>query len=194
MKKLSSCLAGAAILTSAFFSSCACEAQTAVTNFPPAGVATPTTLESFEAFFQLGQTPYSFTNQIFLAESGVASVNQAPVGVNLNVSATVYHFGAITPASAFSLQAGADTVNASVAGTFVSEEVYAGMAYDTRDLQVSGGLGGGKDFVTRRGRVDVYAEVRKKMTDNSHAFLRGAFDFLGKTTGPEIEGGVGWSF
>lgn len=164
-------------------------AQAQVSTNPPASNSATSIFNSAEEFFT-SFGPYSFAGTHGWFESGVALQNNINVGATLELGAPIWHTGtnsAITLAS--------ETLNAGIAGTIVQEQIDLGWAIDVHDVQIVLGLGGGYDFQHKQLFPDVYAELQKKLTANTHAFLRVEEPILGKNaTAPLVSAGVGFTF
>ena len=62
--------------------------------------------------------------------------------------------------------------NAGVAGTIVSMRGGIGYAITKYDTRLSGGINGGYDLDANKGTAEVYADLKKSLTENTFAGLR----------------------
>jgi hypothetical protein len=85
-------------------------------------------------------------------------------------------------------------LNASIAGTIVSDCLDLSLRYDIKDVQIQFGAGPGYDKVNDKLFADLMAELQKKISANTHAYLRLDCPYEGKKSGLEVILGVGGEF
>lgn len=162
-----------------------------VTNYiasTPMSTTPQSIFSSAEQFFtDFG--PESFTNEHGYFQTGAALQNNINVGATLELGCPIYHTSQTT-----SIDISSQTLNAGIAGTIVQEEIDASWGINVHDVKVSLGVGGGYDFDEHRAFPAVYAELQKKLTANTHIFLRAEEAWEGKVSAPLVVGGAGFTF
>jgi hypothetical protein len=190
MKKTA--LLGLALCAGILASTISTHAQTVVaggTTNAPNSSSPQSIFQSAENFF-VSFGPESFTNEHGFFESGAALQNNVNVGATLELGMPVYH-----PSANTAITLASETLNAGIAGTIVQEQVDVAWTLYVHDVKVLLGVGGGYDFQQHRAFPALFGELQKKLTANTHAFLRIEEPVLGKSaTSPLVAAGVGFTF
>lgn len=156
----------------------------------PTSTSVTSIFDSAEQFFT-SYGPNSFTNEHGYFETGVALQNNVNVGATLELGAPIWR----TASKTSGLTLASETLNAGIAGVIVQEQIDLAWSIDVHDVDVLLGVGGGYDFQEHHMFPGVFAELQKKLTQNTHAFLRIEEDLEGKAaSAPMVSTGVGFTF
>jgi hypothetical protein len=186
-------LFGACLSALIVVSSCPAAAQPS-TNTPPAAAAPPATpvsdtfLGDFESYFtSFGSNTWS--GERGFLQTGAAYENQVNFGSQLELGIDVKDLS--TNASLF---IDTQAINAIGLGNVVSAETGLALGYKIHDVQLIGGLGGGYNWLNKKMQGSAYAELQKKLTSNTHAYIELAPTYVGKKMQNWLMLGAGFEF
>ena len=131
----------------------------------------------------------SWTGTHGFAEAGAASQNNVDVASTLGLG---YNVWSASTNSGITLNS--VTLNAGIAGV-IDEEIFgAAWRLNIKDVQLLAGVGGGYNWPDRKGFGELFAELQKKMTANTHLFIRMDEQWEGKISAPIVSAGAGFEF
>jgi hypothetical protein len=122
------------------------------------------------------QTGATYQNQLQFADALELGLNVLSTGTNSGLSLSD------------------NLLTAGIAGTIVSDSLDVAWRFDVKDVQIQFGAGPGYDKPNDRLFADIMGELQKKMSANTHAYLRLDLPYEGKSSGLQVTIGLGGEF
>jgi hypothetical protein len=169
--------------------------STAQAEATPAPAANATNTPSVVAPFQTVEQWFtSFSSNTWSGthgyiETGAAYQNQVQFADSLELG-----FNVLSTGTNSGLTLSDNLLTASIAGTIVSDSLDVAWRFDVKDVQIQFGAGPGFDKPNDRLFADIMGELQKKMSANTHAYLRLDLPYEGKKSGLEVIIGLGGEF
>ncbi len=122
-------------------------------------------------------------------ETGAAYQNQVQFADALELG-----FNVLSTGTNSGLTLSDNLLIAGIAGTIVSDSLDVAWRFDVKDVQIQFGAGPGFDKPNDRLFADIMGELQKKMSANTHAYLRLDLPYEGKKSALEVILGLGGEF
>jgi hypothetical protein len=169
--------------------------STAAAGTTPAPPASSTNTPSIVAPLQTAEqwltsfSSNSWSRTHGYIETGAAYQNQVQFADALELG-----FNVLSTGTNSGLTLSDNLLTASIAGTIVSDSLDVAWRFDVKDVQIQFGAGPGFDKANDRLFADMMGELQKKMSANTHAYLRLDLPYEGKKSGLEVIIGLGGEF